>query len=201
MSLIRNEVVKGEAILSPRGELQRLEAKEGVDALLEEECRKAFQKGKTQGERIGHESALMESREFLNLLQAITTKMLEQKKILIDQLKPEIIELAIAICEQMIRRELSQPKTLVNLVNSLLTSVVSHWQHEFIQIILSPDDLVMMEEHLNQIQYNKREIKGIRFSSDPLMKRGDCRLETKTGLLNCNISRELADLQSKISQN
>jgi len=199
MKIIRGETVHQVALLTPAGDLLHSKEEEFVD-LVEEECRKAFQKGQEKGEKIGYYKALEESKVFLDLLQTMTRKILEQKNRLFDQLKPEIIEFALSVCERVIRKELTQPQALVRLINSLLTSIAPSLKHDTIQIVLSPDDFVMLEKSFNQIHYDKREIEGVRFVSDPLMRRGNCRIETKSGLLNYDISRELADLQAKVMQ-
>ncbi len=195
--VIRGEAFYQVALLTSNGELLQQEGEACAD-LVEEECRKAFQRGQEKGEKIGYRKALDESKVHVDLLQTMARKILEQKKHLLDQLKPEIIEFAIAVCERVIRKELTQPQALVRLINSLLASATPSLKNDTIRIVLSPDDFVMLEKSFHHIQYDEREVEGVRFVSDPLMRRGDCRVETKTGLLNYDISRELADLQSKI---
>lgn len=158
----------------------------------------AYQKGKEEGERQGYEKAQKELEAFVNLLQTMAAKILEQKKSLLEHLKPEIIEFSLAICERVIRQELAQPEKLARMIDSLLATATASLQGDLVKIILSPDDLILLENHLTKIQYDKHEIKGIRFNPDPTIRRGDCRIEAKTGLLNCTISRELEDLRSKV---
>lgn len=197
MKIIRGETVHRTALLSSSGELVHVQ--EGDYAgLVDEECRKAFQEGQEKGEKAGYRKALDENKAFLDLLQTMSRKILEQKSRLLDQFKPEIIEFALAVCERVIRKELAQPHALALLINSLLASAIPSLKNDRIEIVLSPDDFVMLEQSFNQIQYDKRKIEAIRFVADPLMRRGDCRIETKTALLNYDISRELADLQSKV---
>lgn len=190
MSIIRGEIVREMTILSASGELITAQKEEFVD-LVEEECQKAFQKGEEAGQKLGYYKAMEESKVFLNLLQTMSRKILEQKHRLLDQIKPEIIEFAMTVCERIIRKELSQPHVFARLIHSLLNAAIPSLDRDALQIVLSPDDLVLLD---------KREIEGIRFLSDPLMQRGDCRIETPTGLLHYEISRELADLQAKVLQ-
>lgn len=200
MTIIRGEHIHETAILSGNRELLFFNKREAAHDLYEEEWDKAFQKGQEKGELIGFEKAKKEIAPFLDLLQTIAAKLLEQKGRLLDQLKPEIIEFVIAISERIIRKELSQPEALVKLIQSLLASASPAMQQDVLQIILSPEDLILLEGQLNQIHYDRQQIKGIRFVADPLMRHGDCRIESKTSLLNHDISRELLDLQSKLLQ-
>ncbi|MFZ0565757.1 MAG: FliH/SctL family protein [Chlamydiales bacterium] len=193
MSVIRNLKIDETMILAPTGELYSTQVKQSFALILEEERRRVFEEGKIKGEQIGYQKALEEGRIWLNLLRVIAEKMLAKKASLLDQIKPEIIEFVINICEQIIRRELSQPENLVNLINSLLMAAGSSAEADCIKIFLAPSDHAMIENHLSQIQYEK-----IRLVPDPLMVSGDCRIETQMSFVNYNISRELADLKSKI---
>lgn len=199
MKVIRGESVHETAILTSSGELLHSK-KEGISDLIAEECRKAFQKGFEKGEKVGHQRALEESKTFLDLLQVIARKVLEQKERLLDQLKPEIIEFSMVVCEQVIRKELSQPQALVRLINTLLNLAHPELKNDPIHIILSPEDYLLLEEIFSHIQYDAQKLAEIQFKSDPLMRRGDCRIETKSALLNYDISRELSDLQTKVLQ-
>lgn len=200
MSIIRGEKISEIATLTPTKELYFSE-KNGIQhSFVEDECQKAFQKGLERGEQIGYEKALNEKKVLFELLQTLTQKLVEQKKRLLDQLKPEVVDFAITLCERFIRKELSQPETMVKLINSLMNVCEPNSRHDTLQIVLAPDDLVMLENHLTQIQFDKSKIASINFRSDPLVRRGDCRIETQAGLLNYTISRELADLQAKVLQ-
>lgn len=185
MTIIRGETVSTQILLTPSGELLSSEHEEFVD-LVEEECRKAFLKGREKGEKIGHQKALEENKSYIALLQTMTQKVLEHKKRLLDQLKPEVVEFSIAVCERIIRKELSNPQALARLIQTLLVST-----HKAVRVVLAPDDLALLEGI---------DLEGVECVVDSLMRRGDCRIETTAGLLNYDISRELGDLQAKVLQ-
>ena len=198
MNIIRGEPITEIATLTATKELRFSERCADNSFFLEDERAKAYHKGQDAGEKIGYAKALYETKGLLDLLQTLTRKLLEQKKRLLDQLKPEIIEFSIAVCEKVIRKELSQPETLVRLINSLLSVRDPNFQHEHLKIILAPEDLLLLEKYLTQISYDKREIEGVSFWEDSLIRRGDCRIEGQTGLLNYSIARELSDLSAKV---
>lgn len=166
----------------------------GLEQLLEQ----AFQKGKEEGENLGYQKHRAEMDAFFFLLQKLAEKVMEQKEKLLEQLKPEIIEFSLTICERVLRQELSQPQILVKLIDALLATAVQHLQDEDMKLLLSPEDLVLIQAHLHQIHYDKKEIKRLRFLSDPQIKRGDVRIETESGMLHQTIVRSLDDLRSKI---
>ncbi|MCB1181034.1 MAG: hypothetical protein KDK55_03310 [Chlamydiia bacterium] len=153
-----------------------------------------FLKGKEEG----YTKAMKEGHTFITLLQSITMRLLEQKERLLHCLKPELIDFAITVCEKVIRQELSSPQTMFKLINSHLASVTPRFHAEMITIALSPDDLVMLDTYLSKLSYDKKEIKRIRFIHDKSLSRGDFRIETQTGLLNCTIEREIFDIKQKV---
>ncbi len=198
MSIIREVPLKELFILTPQGELHASATQEEFSDFVEQECRKSFLKGEEEGEKRGYERGISEGRLFLNLLQTISQKLLDQKGRLLEKLKPEIIEFAISICERILRKELSQPEALIHLVSSLIDFVIASPSHESIQVYLTVEDLALLQKHLHLMRHKTAEGETIKYLADSLMRRGDCRIETKTGLLKYDISRELSDLQEKI---
>lgn len=184
------------AILTASGELLHSEGNKGFANLIEEECRKAARDGEKRGEKIGYEKAKEEMQIHLNLLQKMTRKILEEKTRLLDVIKPEIVEFSLKVSEHLIRQELTRPESLIKLINSLLTvATTSVFEHDCVHVILAPEDLSLLEKRFSEIHFDSRTIGQLRFGCDPLMKRGDCRIEMKSGLLNYDIERELSSLQ------
>lgn len=184
------------AILTASGELLYSEGNQGFANLIEEECRKAAQEGEKRGEKIGYEKAKEEMQIHFTLLQRMTRKILEEKTRLLDAIKPEIVEFSLKLSEHLIRQELSRPESLIKLISSLLTvATTSVFEHDCVHVILAPEDLNLLGNHLSEIHFDRRAVGQLRFGSDPLMKRGDCRIEMKSGLLNYDIERELSHLQ------
>jgi flagellar assembly protein FliH len=199
--VIKNESPYGVVKCLPRGEtMVATQEDESLkfSELIDQERLKAYQMGKTEGEKIGYEKARDENSAFLLLFQKIVDKIIEEKKRLLEDLKPEVIDFAISCAERVIRIELSEPEKFVKLIDSFLMFTSPTFSGEVVKIILSPEDLVMIEGHLSKVSYDKKEIKGVRFIADPKLKTADFKIETKSGLLNFMVNRELEDLRSKI---
>lgn len=195
MQVIKEEKITESAVLTTDKKLLFFDARSSVHSFLEEDYQTAFQHGKSEGESLGYARALDELDALFGLLQNLTQKLLEQKNRLLDRLKPEIVELAIAISERVIRKELSQPETLLKLIHTLLSCCNSEGNSDVLRITLASEDAAMIERHLNN-----KAIEGIVLHADQMLMRGDCRIEMRTELLHYSISRELADLQAKILQ-
>lgn len=192
VSLIKQGKVGVTAVLSTRegkGHLTPIESDKG-----------AFFAGFREGVEEGHRRGLVETGSFISLLQTIVKRLYEHKEEVFFQLKADLVTLAMIVCEKVIRKELSDPTALVKLIDTELLSIAPQIQGEVVNIILSPEDLIVLEKHLGRITYDKREIKRLRFLADPLLKRGDFRIESLKSLLNCSIQRELDDLKHTILQ-
>ena len=187
MSRVIQDVAIGETLrLLPGGEVE--EAPESH----------AYEKGKREGERIGYMRARAEDAAYLEILQTVIQKILDEKERLFDHLRPELLEFSLILCERVMRQELAQPETLAKMIDEHLRNAAPTLQGALVHIVLSPEDLAMLQGHLETIHYDKREIRGVRFVPDPTMHRGDVRIETPTHLLNCALTRELDDVREKI---
>lgn len=161
---------------------------------------KAYFKGKAEGQTEGYYKSGRENEALVNLLQSMALRFLKQKEQILLQLKPDLIQIAFTVCEKVIRKELSQPQVLVQLIDNLMTSISPHLQLETVSVYLSPEDLIMLEKFLGNFSYDKKEIKRLRFLSEASLPRGDFRIETEKGLFNCSIQRELEDLRHLVLQ-
>lgn len=158
----------------------------------------AYERGKREGEQIGYARARSEDAAYLEILQTLTQKVLEEKDHLFDHLKPQLLEFSLTLCERVMRQELAHPDKLAHLLDDLLTHAAPTLQGALVHIHLAPEDLDMLHAHLETIHYDKREIKGLRFVPDAALRRGDIRIETATHLLNCALTRELEDLRDNV---
>jgi flagellar assembly protein FliH len=196
--IIRGERIIERATLTSSREIEYASSYDLTPSWFEQERLEAFEKGKEEGEEKGYLKAIAEMESCLKLLQTLSVKLLEHKHQLIDQLKPEVIQFAINLCERMIRRELSHPENFIRWIHYLFSYLANQTDQETIHLILAPEDLVILQTQLSQVLTDHSALKAITLRSDPLMRRGDCRIETPTKMLNWSIHRELEDLQAKI---
>lgn len=194
MSIIRGATIDGQVHITSDGEIHREE--DGKERLYAIEQTQIYQKGIEEGEKLGYEKALKETHSYLGLLQTIAAKMLEQKQNLLEHLKPEILDFSLIVCEKILRQELSHPEKLAKMIQTLFNAASHEMKGEDVTIFLSPQDLSLVCDHLKTMRHE--ESASLHFTADPLMRRGDCRIESKSGLLNCTIARELEDLRAKI---
>ncbi len=189
--IIRGEKVSEQATLTPGRLLEWESATISSPSWFEEERLQAFEKGKRLGEEKGYAQAVQEMHSSMRLLQTLANKLLDHKEKLLDQLKPEVIQFSLAVCERAIRKELSQPEVFVKWLNTLLSYVINRGDEEKISLFLAPGDLRLVEKFMESKSY-------LSLREDPLMRHGDCRIETPTKMVRWSIERELEDLESKV---
>lgn len=183
--ILKEATVDKRLYLTPNRELVE-EKSSDFESLFEEEYRKAKESGLKSGEKEGYARAAAELASMVKLVQRLSERLLEQKKQLLEQMKPEVIEFALAVCERVIRQELKEPAVFTKLIQTLLDQAINAFPEEKIKVFLAPQDL----EILGKVDCDKSS-----FHADPLMCAGDCRIEAKSGILNADISNLLDDLK------
>ncbi|MCP5468985.1 MAG: hypothetical protein H7A36_00570 [Chlamydiales bacterium] len=196
--ILKSVHVAKELYLTPSRELVEEEREDAFESLFAEEYQKAKSRGKSEGEQLGYEKAAHELASLVSLLQRLSERLLEQKKRVLEQLKPEVVHFALRVCERVIRKELQEPDTFVHLINELLGEAIHAFAGEKIKIFLAPQDLETLQKHLGKVYYNKSEVPNLSFHVDELMCSGDCRIEAASGVLNADLEHVLDDLNTKI---
>lgn len=196
--IIRQAALSQSLYLSATRELIPEEEQDPFESLFADEYQKAKHLGKLEGEKLGYEKAALELASLVSLLQRLSERLLEQKSRLLQQMKPEVVEFSLAVCERILRKELQDPQTLIHTINQLLQQALDAFPQEKIKIFLSPEDLDTLLKNLNKVFYDKTEMPNLSFHADKLMGNGDCRIETKSSILNADIQHVLDDLKMKI---
>lgn len=153
--------------------------------------------GLEKGFKLGVEGAYAELKSTLELLSHVSDAFSVRQKEMFIQAKPELIKFALAICENLLRKTLSNPSTFASHIEFLLEQSQEILKEEPPRISLSPKDYEMLQTSLERIGHSNAEFKKLNFSQDPTMERGNCRIETSLGLLNFDIKRLLNDLERK----
>lgn len=175
------------------------EEKSKINNILQEERERSFQLGLKKGEALGYEKARNELSLAFHTVHKMGEMLHEQKTQLLNQMKPEVIEFALSVCEQVLRKELSQTETFIKYLQSLLTTMHISSVDGIFHVFLAPEDLIMLDPFFSEIESILNPIKDIRFLPDSTLTRGDCRIESKTGLLNSSIAREIENLRLHIT--
>lgn len=194
--IIKNCKLDSEFTLTFEGELIEDEAVIDKQALIYLEIEKAFEMGKKEGESQGYDKARSESQSLCQLLHTLADKLMQHRKQLLIQVKPEVIELAFDIAEKLIRQELSQTKTLMQFIHALVMQAIGAFAGTPIKIFLNPENMLEIEPMLDSIQSQMRT--KLEFCADPKLTMGDCRIQSDVGILNAEIKKQLDHMKSRL---
>lgn len=168
---------------------------------LKEGHQQGYEAGRSEGYDIGlQEGRTLEQerlRGSVTLLKNATSLFQSYKEEMFEQAKPELIRFTLAVCEKMLRNELSNPSAFAALLEKLFLQAKSILKVVPVDIVLAPEDLKMLENNMAVLDYTNDELKNTNFIADSTLERGNCRLETAFGLINFDIARLLHELEIK----
>lgn len=165
--------------------------KEGFDEGFKEGSSKGFEQGfiegKVEGEKKGYDDNLhliqKETATFVSLLESLN----EPFKNLDETVETELVNLAIGIATQIVRREIKiDPGQIVAVIREAVNALPIASQKLTIQ--MHPDDAELVKRSLTLD--NAESLWNI--IEDPLMTRGGCKVKTETSLIDASIENRLA---------
>lgn len=165
--------------------------KEGYDNGFKEGVSKGFdggfEQGKTEGEKKGYDNNLhllqKQTAELVSLLESLA----EPFKDLDETVEKELVDLAIGIASQVIRREIKiDPGQIVAVIREAVSALPVASQKLTLQ--MHPEDAALVRGSL--------EIGDISppwsIIEDPLITRGGCKVKTETSNIDSSIENRLA---------
>lgn len=177
-----------------KAEGYRLGLKEGNETGREEGLSEGLEKGKTEG----MEHAQEELDQLVRPLTKAADCLRQECDSISEALRAELISLVLVVCEQIVRRELSDKEHYCQLIESLLKHASSILKTQSLDLVMAEDDLAFLREGLQTLQIDPELKTKIHLASDPNLERGDCRIETDLGLLNYDVKRQLEGLEKKL---
>lgn len=148
---------------------------------------KGFSEGKVEGEKKGYDDSLhliqKETAAFVSLLESLQ----EPFKELDETVEKELVNLAIGIASQILRREIKiDPGQIVSVIREAVNALPVASQELSIQ--MHPDDAELVKRSL--ALDNKNSLWNI--VEDPLITRGGCKVKTETSNIDATIENRLA---------
>ncbi len=167
---------------------------EALQQQAQEEGYKAgFEEGHKAGFEAGQQAGQKDIRQQLAYLQQILG-MLEQPLADLDQqIEQDLVNLAITMTRQLVRREIrQQPEHVIGAMRAALQALpVSDRK---LKIYVHPDDLALIQKGLSlDGEDNSRQ-----WIEDPLLTRGGVRLETADTTVDATVEARLNSVISKL---
>lgn len=167
---------------------------EALQQQAQEEGYKAgFEEGHKAGFEAGQQAGKKDIRQQLAYLQQILTNLEQPLAELDQQIEEDLVNLAITMTRQLLRRELKQqPEHVIGAMRAALQALpVSDRK---LKIYVNPDDLSIIQKGLSlDGDDNSRQ-----WIEDPLMTRGGVRLETADTMVDATVEARLNSIISKL---
>jgi flagellar biosynthesis/type III secretory pathway protein FliH len=183
--------------------------------LLKRAEEEAYRQGHFDGQQRGYHTGKAESYEAgfkdgieiskntfevcLDLLEKTRKTYQTAKDKLIDEARPEIIRFCMTICKAILLEQLKDPQTFLKHIETLIQQAEISLKGSSINLSISSSDYEMLQKAaLATNEEFSLKFNSLKFSVDPTLPRGCCRLESLTGLVNFDIHRVLEDLERKV---
>ena len=187
--------------LPAMGEERNAVEEVGVEAIqpltaeqLEEIQQQARSEGFEQGRHEGLQAARSEVDATLQRMEQIIQAMAEPLQAVDEQVEGELLQLAIAIAQQIIRRELQvDPEQVVSVVRDALSALPSSARK--VRIQLHPEDADLVREKLLPSDEAERAWK---ISDDLSLNRGGCIVESESSRIDASVEKRLKSVIAEL---
>ncbi len=184
----RDMVAAGEA------EAQRLRAQAEAEKIAARQA--AHDAGRKEGLKEGREQARREVEAVLGQLAAIIADAHDHiaAEILAD--RPQIVDLAVKIAEEIIADHIDHDGPLVARVMD--RALAKATDRGTLTIRLNPEDVAMLQARGVEVSGRSDDTRKLVFAADPAVHRGGCLIEVENGAIDARLERRLMVLREAL---
>ncbi len=154
-------------------------------AEAEEIRRRAYEEGRHEGYREGLAQARAEAEAIRQRARNVLREAEATRRRILDELEPELRELAVEIAEKIVARQLElQPDSIAAVAREALTAVRDR---ESVVIYVHPSQLLHLQRALPELQALLPENASVRIIGDADLKTGGVLVETERGLVDATV--------------
>ncbi len=154
--------------------------------------RDAFAKGYAQGERAGLEAAATRGQAMLRRLGETVQELTALRAEIIQRSERQVVQLAMAIAERMINREISLDRGLVCAMARVALDRLG--ENASAAIRLHPDDFAAVSAGLGDGWKDSQ----ITIAPDPMVSRGGCRVHSDFGFMDVDVASQFRELSKTL---
>ncbi|MBD3635654.1 MAG: flagellar assembly protein FliH [Methylophaga sp.] len=176
------------------GGMLDVKAIEALQQQAQEEGYKAgFEEGHKAGFEAGQQAGQKDIQQQITYLQQILGSLEQPLSDLDQQIEQDLVNLAITMTRQLLRRELKQePEHVIGAMRAALQALPI--SDRKLRIYVHPDDLTIIQKGLSM----DGEDSSRQWIEDPLMTRGGVRLETADTTVDATVEARLNSVISKL---
>ena len=166
----------------------------GSEAVREVATKEGFEEGRKAAIEQVEQERLTEERAAIDTLERITEGIQKLRDTALEEMKPEILHLTASVCKKILKHELESPEMLPRLLGELLVRARPLFTEDPVSILLSQEDHLALEGHLDKIEYDRAELKHLRILKDEVLVPGQIIVSTSSGMLNFDIDRQVQEI-------
>ncbi len=183
--ILRGFIPKEEVADATTWEFQSLAggaSKMGTERLLSERERRAFERGRAQGQAEGLQQAALQrashAQQVDQVLRALRARFLELESDAADA----TLDMAVAMARHVVRREVQmQRDAVLPVLREALSALVD--QQSQPRVLMNPHDLELLRSDLDADGL----LSNCRFVAEPSIARGGCRVDTPKGEIDARL--------------
>lgn len=159
---------------------------------LDEVRKQAFQDGFAEGEAAGREQAASEFREAVESFGQAVQSLAEYKPTLRYATQREVVALALAVAQRVLRREVTlDPATVLGIVRTCLEEFNAV---EVSRLEVSPRDYDVVTDY-----FQRHPVQNLEIVADPAVTPGGVMFETSQGTVDARIETQLEEIENGLA--
>ncbi len=160
-----------------------------ADKQVEQAYQKGFAEGLREGENTGFEQGTQKIEPLVSSIRDALIQLGRIREETYQHIEKEVVELALAIAQKVICREITTDKeTVLCVAKEALAKVDDPGK---IKIKMSPSDLQFINETRYQLSNLVSDIDNVTFEAEESIQSGGCVIETDLGEIDARIERQL----------
>jgi flagellar assembly protein FliH len=163
---------------------------EGRQVGLEEGREQGFAIGREEGAQAARDEQSALARERLDRLEALLRALAEPLAQLDEKIEQELVALAMAVAQQLVRREIGvNPGQIVAVVRDAVSALPANARQ--ITLYVHPDDATLLRE---AFALDGDSAPHWRLLEDPLLSRGGCRVLAEQSSIDATVEKRLGQV-------
>jgi len=155
--------------------------------------KEAYKEGYQRGYAEALSQAKLEAERIRSEAKAVLAEARRLREELVAASEPEVVELAAAVAEQVVHRQLQvEPETVISMVRAALKPLC---RREQLVVFVNPRDLELVRSEREALQQELSEQACLYFLADPIIAPGGCRIESEGGQVDATVDGQLHRLR------
>ncbi len=167
------------------------------DRIREEARRAGFEAGLSQGREAGakaeRERVAAETKGLADLLRQAAAAVEGRRAELVAEAERDLVRLAIAIAEKIVRREVEAGTPVAPEVVRRAIELMAR-RHE-VRILLHPADVAVVEAVLPELRRQFADLGKVSIEASDGVSRGGCRVASREGAVDADLRTQLEEIE------